>query len=154
MTTVADYVVYRLGGEPVRLRETTTGVQDDGWMASEASYTRYDVKGLPRGYVKVSVSRIAACFPQLQRKPAKAVVTVGRVGVNEFDQPGIADVTGRRETTVKACEPNPVVLPVPAEPWRVEVTVDPTFVPHELDPSLGDRRQLGAKVTFEFLERR
>jgi hypothetical protein len=122
-------------------------------MASEASYTRYDVKGLPRGYVKVTLSRIAACFPQLQREPAKAVVTVGPVGVNEFDQPGIAHVTGRRETPVKACEPNPVVLPVPAEPWRVEVRVDPTFVPHELDSNLGDRRELGAVVSFELLGR-
>jgi hypothetical protein len=151
VTTVGDYVLYRLGGRPVRLRETTTGVQADGWMGAEASYTRYDVEGLPRGYVKVSLSREAACFPQLE--PAIGVVTVGLVGVNEFDQPGIARVTGRRETPVKACEPNPVVLPVPAEPWRVEVTVDPTFVPHELDERQGDPRALGAVVSFEFLRR-
>ncbi len=151
VTTVGDYVLYRLGGEPVRLREATAGVQADGWMGSEASYTRYDVEALPpRGYVKVSLSREAACFPQL--KPAKGVVTIGVVGVNEFDQPGIARVTGRREVPVHPCQPNPVVLPVPAEPWRVEVTVDPTFVPHELDPAIGDRRPLGAKPFFEFVE--
>ena len=149
VTTVADYVLYRLGGRPVRLRETTTGVQADGWMGAEASYARYDVQGLPRGYVKVTLSRQAACFPQLE--PATGVVTVGLVGVNEFDQPAITRVTGRRETPVKACQPNPVVLPVPAEPWRVEVRVDPTFVPHELDERLGDRRALGAVVSFEFL---
>jgi hypothetical protein len=149
VTTVGDYVLYRLGGAPVRLREATSGVQADGWMSSAASYTRYDVEGQPRGYVKVTLSRKGACFPQLE--PAKAVVTVGAVGVNEFDQPGIARVTGRREVPVKACEPNPVVLPVPAEPWRVEVTVDPTFVPHELDSNLGDRRPLGVVPSFEFI---
>ena len=149
VTTVGDYVLYRLGGEPVRLREATAGVQADGWMSSEASYTRYDVEDLPRGYVKVTLSRQGACFPGLP--PAKGVVTVGAVGVNEFDQPGIARVTGRSEVPVKACEPNPVVLPVPAEPWRVEVTVDPTFVPNELDSNLGDRRELGAVVSFEFI---
>lgn len=147
VTTVADYVVYRLGGEPVRLREATTGVQADGWMSSEASYTRYDVEGLPRGFVKVTLSRQGACFPQLE--PATAVVSVGPVGVNEFDQPGIARTTARQEVPVLACEPNPVLLPVPAEPWRVEVTVEPTFVPFELDERLGDRRQLGAVVSFE-----
>ncbi len=147
VTTVADYVLYRLGGEPVRLRETTAGVQADGWMSSEASYTRYDVEGLGRGFVKVTLSRVAACFPQLE--PADAVVTVGPVGVNRFDQPGIARVTDRRETEVKVCEPNPVVLRVPAEPWRVEISLSPTFVPAELDSTLPDRRELGAKLVVE-----
>jgi hypothetical protein len=130
----------------VRLREATSGVQADGWMSTEASYTRYDVEDLPR-LVKVTLSRQGACFPELE--PARAVVRVGPVGVNEFDQPGIARETQREEVLVHACQPNPVVLRVPSEPWRVEVTVDPTFVPNELDPSLGDRRQLGAVVSFE-----
>ena len=103
-------------------------------MSSAASYTRYDVEDPPR-YVKVTLSRQGACFPHLE--PAKAVVTVGTVGVNEFDQPGIARVTGRQEKQVEACAVSPVVLPVPNEPWRVEVTVDPTFVPNELDSNLG-----------------
>jgi hypothetical protein len=143
---VGDYVLYELAGEPVRLREATSGVQADGWMSTEASYTRYDVEDLPR-LVKVTLSRQGACFPELE--PARAVVRVGPVGVNEFDQPGIARETQREEVLVHACQPNPVVLRVPSEPWRVEVTVDPTFVPNELDPSLGDRRQLGAVVSFE-----
>jgi hypothetical protein len=40
---------------------------------------------------------------------------------------------------------------VPNVPWRVELTIDPTFVPRELDPSLPDARHLGAKVAFEFV---
>ncbi|MBA2462961.1 MAG: hypothetical protein H0V45_14555 [Actinobacteria bacterium] len=147
VTTVGDYVLYRLGGAPVRLRETTTGVAADGWMSSEASYTRYDVKGQGRGFVKVTLSRQGACFPQLE--PADATVRVGSVGVNRFDQPGIERLTEVRHVKVRACEPNPVVLRVPADPWRVEVSLSPTFVPNELDPSLGDRRQLGAVLSFE-----
>ena len=38
-----------------------------GW-ARRRSYTRYDVDGPRRGFVKVALSRTAACFPQL--KPA------------------------------------------------------------------------------------
>ena len=148
VTTVGDYVVYRLGGKPVRLRETTTGVGADGWTRAEASYTRYDVTGLGRGFVKVTLSRTAACFPQL--KPAVGTVKVGPVVVNRFDQPGIGRVTASRTLPVVACQPNPVVLRVPSVPWRVEVTVDPTFVPRELDPNQPDARQLGAVVSFEF----
>jgi len=147
VTTVGDYVVYRLSGSPVRLRQASTGIAADGWMSSEASYTLYDVMSRGRGYVKVTLSRQGACFPQLE--PADAVVAVGPVGVNEFDQPGIARVTAQREVKVKACEPNPVVLPVPRQPWRVEISLDPTFVPRELDPNQGDARKLGAVVGFE-----
>ena len=149
VATVGGMELYRLGGEPVRLRETRTGVAADGWMGEHATYTRYDVAGLGRGYVKVSLSREAACFPDLA--PAVGTVEVGPVAIGESEQPTIGQVTGRREIEVFACQPNPVVLPVPAEPWRVEVSVDPTFVPRELDPNQGDARELGAKVTFEFL---
>ena len=149
VTTVGDYVVYRLGGSPVRLREASTGIAADGWMSTEASYTLYDVTSRGRAYVKVTLSREGACFPQLLSEPADAVVAVGPVGVNEFDQPGIARVTAQRKVKVNACEPNPVVLPVPPQPWRVEISLDPTFVPRELDPSQGDARALGAVVGFQ-----
>ena len=149
VTTVGDYVVYRLDGKPVRLRETTTGVGADGWAGGEASYTRYDVAGLGRGFVKVALSRTAACFPQL--KPAVGTVKVGPVAVNKFDQPGIGEVTASRVVPVVECQPNQVLLPVPSGPWRVEVKIAPTFVPHELDPNSPDARQLGARVTFEFV---
>ena len=149
VATVGGMELYRLGGEPVRLRETRTGVAADGWMGEHATYTRYDVAGLGRGYVKVSLSRGAACFTDLP--PAVGTVEVGPVAIGQSEQPTIGRVTGRRVIEVFACQPNPVVLPVPADPWRVEVSVSPTFVPHELDPNQGDARELGAKVTFEFL---
>jgi hypothetical protein len=31
------------------------------------------------------------------------------------------------------------------------VAIDGTFVPHDLDPSQGERRRLGAKVSFTWL---
>ena len=149
VTTVGDYGVYRLGGKPVRLRETTTGVGGDGWMGAEATYTRYDVAGLGRGLLRVTLARTAACFPQL--KPAVGTVKVGPVVVNRFDQPAIGTVTDSRQVPVVACQPNRLDLRVPSVPWRAEVTIDPTFVPRELDPNQPDARQLGAVVTFEFI---
>ena len=148
VTTVGDYVVYRLGGKPVRLRETSTGVGADGWMGAEASYTRYDVTGIGRGLVTVVLSRRAACFEH--QEPADATVRVGPVVVNRFEQPAIGRVTATRRVKVAFCSDTPVYLPVPSRPWRVEVSINPTFAPKELDPSLGDSRQLGAVVSFGF----
>jgi hypothetical protein len=71
--------------------------------------------------------------------------------IDRFEQPAIGAVTASREVPVFACQPNPVLLRVPSVPWRVEVTVAPTFVPRELDPNQPDARQLGAKVAFEFV---
>jgi hypothetical protein len=133
----------------VRLRETKSGVAVDGWMGESASYTRYDISGLPRGYVKVILSREAACFPNLP--PAAATVKIGPVAIDRAEQPSIGRVTETRTVKVFACQPNPVILRMPTVPWRVEVTVDPPFVPRELDPNQPDARRLGAKVAFAFL---
>jgi hypothetical protein len=149
VTTVGGAVLYRLGGKPVRLRQTTTGIAPDGWMAKEATYTRYDVLDDGPGFVKVRLSREAWCSDK--DVPARATVRVGPVGVNENDQPAITRVTARGETTIRACEAPSLVLRVPDVPWRAEVSVDKTFVPHDLDPSNSDRRELSARTTFEFV---
>ena len=149
VATVGGMELYRLGGKPVQLRETRTGVAVDGWMGKSSTYTRYDVAGLGRGFVKVVLSRQGACFPNLE--PADAVVKVGPVAIDASEQPSIGDVTATREAKVPACAVTPVLVRVPSDPWRVEVSVHPTFSPAELDPSLGDRRQLGAVVSFEFV---
>ncbi len=149
LTTVGGMELYRLSRRPVRLRETKSGVAVDGWMGESASYTRYDITELPRGYVKVFLSREAACFPNLP--PAAATVSIGPVAIDRAEQPSIGRVTERRTVRVSACQPNPVILRMPRVPWRVEVTVDPPFVPRELDPNQPDARRLGAKIAFAFV---
>ena len=151
VTTVGGAVLYRLGGKPVRLTQTTTGVSSDGWMANEATYTRYDVARDGPGFVKVRLSREAWCSDK--DIPSIATVIVGPVGVNRHDQPDIVRVTDRRQARITACSAPVVYLRVPNKPWRVEVTVDKTFVPHELDPNIGESRQLSARPTFEFVPR-
>ena len=149
VTKVGGAVLYRLAGKPVRLTQTTAGISPDGWMGEEASYTHYAVDPDVRGFVKVSFSRQGACFPQLE--PARVAVRVGPVVVDADDQPAIGRVTARTEGRLGACQVTPLLVPVPARPWRAEASVSPTFVPHELDSNLGDRRALGAVVSFEFV---
>jgi hypothetical protein len=45
-------------------------------------------------------------------------------------------------------------LRVPAGPFAVHFVVDKKFVPADLDPSTGDRRLLGAEVSYSFVRRR
>jgi hypothetical protein len=149
VTTVGGAVLYYLGGKPVRLTQTTTGISRDGWMSKEATYTRYDVARDAPGFVKVRLSREAWCSDK--DVPATATVRVGPVGVNSHDQPDIVRVTDRGKALITACSAPIVYLRVPNAPWRVEVTVDKTFVPHELDPNVSENRQLSARPTFEFV---
>jgi hypothetical protein len=45
-----------------------------------------------------------------------------------------------------------VLIKNPNRPFRIEVTITPTFSPHELDPAhSSDRRNLGAHVGFGFI---
>ena len=78
-------------------------------------------------------------------------MSIGPVAIDRAEQPSIGRVTERRTVRVSACQPNPVILRMPRVPWRVEVTVDPPFVPRELDPNQPDARRLGAKIAFAFV---
>jgi hypothetical protein len=59
-------------------------------------------------------------------------------------------VTSSVAGVIHSCQLKTFSLPTPPGPWRVEVTIDPTFSPAALDPRLGDQRQLGARVNFGY----
>jgi hypothetical protein len=149
VTTVGDYVVYRLRGQPVRLTQASSGIDGDGWMHERATYTRYAAEQDPKGFVLVRLSREASCYPQL--KPVHVSARVGPVVVSDSDQPVIGKVTATREGELVACKATGLLLPVPDGPWHVEATVSDTFVPRELDSNSPDTRALGAKVSFELV---
>ena len=119
-------------------------------MGEEASFTRYAVDP-DVGSVKVTFSRLGACFPQLG--PVGVRIRIGPVVVDEHDQPAIGRTTGTDAGEVAPCGVEPLVVRVPPGPWRVEASVAETFVPNELDANQGDRRELGAVVSFELLPR-
>jgi len=51
---------------------------------------------------------------------------------------------------VHDCKANAVLLKAPARPWRMEISVSPTFVPHEVDPTRSDTRHLGGVLDAGF----
>jgi hypothetical protein len=133
--------LYRIDGQPLKLAAGTTGLYSDGWMADQAAYTRYDVSRDGLGLAFVKLSRERWCPHDL---PGKATVRIGPVGIGADMQPAIAPVTQTKTGIVHACEAIGFTFVPPPVPWRIEVTIEPTFVPYHLDQTRSDRRELGA----------
>lgn len=144
----AGPVLVRIG-ETLRLRSNQTGVAADGWMGAEAAYNRFDVSGDGPGYARVSLSRETFC-PDGVRLPGLIRVTIGPIGVGRDKQPALERVTDSETIYLPACGSRVVGLRAPDGPWRVEVRAQ-TFVPAEVDPTLSERRELGAVVGFSFV---
>ena len=147
VTRNGSATLYRIEGQPLKLASGYTGLYADGWMADAAAYTRYDVSRDGPGFAVVTLSRDRWCPHD---KPGKATVRIGPVGIGQDDQPAIAEVTQTKTDIVHACKAVGFSLAVPRGPWRIEVTIEPTFVPRELDPSRSDARELGAVFEAHF----
>lgn len=152
----------RLDGRPIRLRSNATGIAGDGWILGDAgnpavparaAYNRFDVSGGGTGTAIVTLSRQTFC-PEGVRLPGVARVRIGELGRGRDKQPAILRQTAAETLYVPACASRPVALPTPAVPWRIEVAIE-TFVPAKIDPkgSGGERRALGARVSFEVVPR-
>jgi hypothetical protein len=144
---VGTYTVAPLDG-PIRLPEAVTGIGEGGWMGAVATYTRFDVPAGERGFARVVLSRSAWCGPDV---PGNVEIRIGPVAVDQQSQPAIARVTSTARGVINACEQQlPFLLRTPGGPFRVEVSIDPTFSPRELDPAQSDVRQLGAVMSFAY----
>ena len=133
---------------PARFRNTQTGVYPDGWMSSSATFSQYAPEnGVSRGFSKVVVSRQGACGGGIPT--ADVTVRTGPVAVVN-KQPGFARIDEVVRRKLPACGLTQVVTRAKV-PYHVEVTVDPTFIPAEIDASSGDVRELGAQVGFDFI---
>ena len=141
--------LYRLDG-PLRLTSSRAGVTGDGWMSGTAAFNQFTTADNPRGFAKVVLSRVASCGPD---KPGNVVVKVGTVVVGPNKQPTLGRVLHERRAVLHQCKVvGPPELLIPATvPFRVEVTIEPTFSPNELDPASSDVRQLGAKPEFGYV---
>jgi len=147
-------VLYRLDRKPMKLAAAVTGIESDGWIIAEAgektgraSYTRYDVSRDGSGFAVVKLSRVAWCGGDV---PGRATVRIGPVGIGPDNQPTIGKVTGEKTKIVHQCVTTPFAFPAPRVPWRVEITIKPTFSPNDIDPTHPDRRQLGATLDASF----
>jgi hypothetical protein len=150
-------VLYRLDGKPIQLEDALIGRESDGWMVAKrgettahASYTRYDVAGDGPGLAFVRLTREGWCPKPGLRGTGNVTVRIGPVGIGPDKQPAIAHVAQKRTFDVPDCEGNGTTLSPPAVPWRMEITLSPTFVPKDIDPSKSDSRELGGVLEAGF----
>ena len=150
-----DWRLVRTGG-PVRLRSAVTGVYPDGWTGAAASYSRFG-RG-ERGTVSVYVSRTGWGGPD---KPGNVTIRVGRLvpapietimnpcagGTCVSRDPRIVGKPQIRRWVAHARHKKTFRIRV-TTPFRVEISVDPTFSPREF--GLGEPRQFGVQVAFGF----
>lgn len=138
--------LYRLDG-PLQVESSSSGILGDGWMGSTASYNRHAAPGTSgRGYAKIYLTN-PFCAPGLR---SNVTIRVGAI-VIEDKQPALGRPRTVRRTVLESCNRAQTFL-VPAQPpFRVELTVETTFAPSELDARSSDSRQLGAKPTFDFV---
>ena len=143
--------LYRVS-PPLRLRTSTTGVYADGWTGEDPSgHSVFITPGNRPGTMHVTVSRKGWTGKDV---PGRVKIELGPLVIGEDKQPALGGVTETREWTVGAGKERTFAIPTPKPPFKVEVTVDPTFVPAQLDPSSGETRHLGAVVDYRFEPRK
>ena len=134
---------------PLRLRGAVTGVFPDGWTGALSSYTRYSTEGNRAGRVRVVVSRHEWGGPD---KPGHVRVAIGPIVIGDDNQPHVGTPAVVKRFVIHSRKQHVLFLQAPGPRFRIEVSVDPTFVPRELAPATeSDNRQLGAEVRYVFL---
>jgi hypothetical protein len=147
LQTVGPFSLYSIA-RPLRLRETISGVDSDGWMGASSAYTRYWAP--TRGYVDVTVGRAGWTGRDV---PSPVVIRVGPMTLDAAGSPVLVSVSAERRGVLHSKRRRTYRLPSPPVPFRVEITVARTFVPAELDPTTFDQRALGAQVSFRVVPR-
>ena len=134
-------VLYRIR-PPLQLATHVGGIFSDGWMGSFAALTHYTT---PRraGRLRVRVSREGWGG---ESPPGKVTINVGLLG-DLNGTPAISVLTDSETWIVRSGAARTFILSTPKAPYRLEISVDPTFSP----ASYGhwDTRQLGAQIQIE-----
>jgi hypothetical protein len=140
------WTLYRVQ-EPLRLRYAVTGLFPDGWSGpNDTAYTRYSTAGGGAGRLRVRVSWEKWPGPN----SARVTIYMGHLVIGSDRQPALGDVTEKRTFRIHAKQFRMFVLRAPGPQFRIEVHVDPKFMPAKFQPS-GDRRELGAVVQYTFI---
>jgi hypothetical protein len=137
--------LYRIR-QPLQLADALNGVYPDGWMGPVATWDRYAVARNGPSSLVVTVSRAGVSGPS----PARVRVAVGPLKLVKGVQ-DIGKTTASRVGRIRAGAVERFRIPVPRRPFRVAVTVAPTFSPASFGSA--DTRQLGARVNFQLVQR-
>ncbi|MGE5273842.1 MAG: hypothetical protein ACM3QU_08815 [Verrucomicrobiota bacterium] len=139
---------------PLRLAATPIGIEPDGWVTPPlgspkgspafSAYNQFSTPDDKPGWIRIVVSRAGWRGGD---KPGRVTIKAGPLVRGTDKQPALGSVSQMLRWTVHSGKTRVFyVRAVP--PTRVELTVSPTFSPHDFGG--GDRRQLGAQVSYSF----
>jgi hypothetical protein len=155
VTTLAPWRLLRIQ-RPLRLASTPVGIEPDGWVTPPSNstdpqhapafsaYNQFATPDGKPGWIRIVVSRAGW---QGTDKPGHVTIKVGRLIRGADQQPALGKVSQVLRWTVHSGKTK--VFYVRAVPsTRVEMSISPTFSPY--DYGGGDRRRLGAQVSYGF----
>ncbi len=128
---------------PLRLSHRTAGVYPDGWTGPRAFYTQYAGRDRSRRTIGVTLSRKAWSGPDVR---STVTVAVARIRPGRGADVNAGPVVARRRLEIHRLQEKKIRLRAPPPPFRVAVTVEPTFSPAQFGAA--DSRQLGVQVAF------
>ena len=134
---------------PLRLQNSTRGVSQDGWAADQTDYTQFTTPGNRPGFAVVRVHRLGWGGKDVPKGGSRVVIRVGEL-VRKDKQPALGRITARCTFKINRLEDRTFLLQTPPPPFHVDVRIDPTFVPRDIDPRDPDTRELGAQVGYSF----
>ena len=152
--------VYEVDGGPITLASSQTGVEQDGWLTSPdgttpafSAYNRFDGGTAGPAYMFVKLNRIGYAGRDI---PGHVTIKMGTLVVGHDKQPAMGKLLEPpKHVTIHACgRPDlqcstGVSFRNPGVPFRVEVTVTPTFVPADYQPG-ADGRHLAIQLSYVF----
>jgi hypothetical protein len=146
--TFGRWRLYRIT-HPLRTAQSVSGLFADGWSGPTAAYNQYATPGNRPGFLTVRVGRFGANGTPAPR--GKVTIRLGRLVVGADHEPALARPAVVRQAVLRTFPKANVVtyvLPTPRPPFRVEISVSPTFRPSDYGRS--DPRELGVQPSFAF----
>jgi hypothetical protein len=130
---------------PNRLVSDCTGIYADGWSGQNG--TTYERFSGPAGWLRITYSRRDWGY---KSGPSPVHILLrGMAIVNK--QPAPTKVLGRIDTSIDSTQTKVAWLRIPRGPSIVQVLVTKLFEPAQYIPGSGDRRELGAEISYRFL---
>ena len=129
--------VYRAAA-PLRLESSVEGTAQDGWMGRTAVYTVYRAHASAPRAVEIVLSRHEWGGADV---PGHVRIDVRSVGATR--------AAALRTGVLHSSQELRYLVPAPARPFRIRISVTPTFSP--ADFGLADERQLSAIPSFRLL---
>jgi hypothetical protein len=83
--------------------------------------------------------------------PSPVRILLGTLTVDANHQPQLGKVRFEKDDTIDRLQTKTYTIPTRGRRFAARVIIVNKFVPHDLDPSVGDVRQLGAVVTYRFV---